>query len=142
MPNPTPDQTDVLAANERLSAERDAAVQERDESRAQVLALTLERDGLSARLEVTGTELIARTASVTSLTSERDALAATDRDFNLRLASELAKQGIRSTAVLPPSKTEAGGSDLLGQYSALTDPKAKAQFLTKNAAALKELLVA
>ena len=141
MPIPNPDQSDVIAANEVLTAERDVAIRERDEARASFATLTAERDGLNARLTTACNELAARTGTVATLTTERDALAAADHDFNRRLATELAKQGIRPTAVPTPSKSDAGASDLLAQYQALTDPTQKAQFLTKHAGALKTMLV-
>lgn len=126
------DQADVLAANERLTADLEAAVRDRDETRASLSALTTERDSaLRDRDE-------ART-SLTAVTEERDRLAGIDRDFNRRLAAEVAKHGIRADAIAPGSKAPAA-IDLLAQYQAITDPKEKASFLAKHEKELRALV--
>lgn len=113
------DQTDVIAANERLMAER-------DEARTQLATVTAERD--TARARVTELETLLAEAGearnsagqllsdanqrLNVVTAERDRLAGVDRDFNRRLAAELAKHGIRLQAIAPsanagPSATPA-----------------------------------
>lgn len=97
------DQTDIVAENERLTAElatataslgksdgviadsvaaRDAALKERDDAKALLATVTAERDTALAGLA--------------AATKERDELKAVDRNFSTRLAGELAKHGIRA----------------------------------------------
>ena len=143
---PAPDQTDILAANERLTADLAAAVRDRDAAQAQVTALTGERDtALRERDEARGQVAVltgerddARTALAT-VTTERDRLAGIDRDFNRRLAAELAKHGIRAEAIAPGSAAPPA-TDLIAQYQAITDPKEKAAFLAKHEKELRALL--
>ena len=128
----TPDQADILAANERLTAELQAAIAERDDVRTQVTSLTGERDAaLRERDE-------ARTNSA-AVTTERDRLAGIDRDFNRRLAAELAKHGIRPEAIAPSSKAPVA-TDLVAQYQAITEPKEKAAFLARHEKELRALV--
>lgn len=91
------DQSDVIAANERMTSElttarteRDAATKERDAANASVSTLTAERDAALKERDDTK-------ATLAKVTAERDALAAVDRDFNKRLAAELVKHGVRAT---------------------------------------------
>ena len=114
MPTEAADQTDILAANERLTdqlattveahriaaasavtatAERDTALRERDEARSSLTIVTAERDA-------------ART-SLQAVMADRDRLAGESRDFNRRLAGELAKYGIRADGVAAGSKATA-----------------------------------
>lgn len=132
--NPTAaDQTDILAANERLNADLEAANRDRDEARSSLSALTTERDAaLRDRDE-------ART-SLAAATEERDRLAGIDRDFNRRLAAEIAKHGIRAEAIAPGSKATAA-TDLVALYQAIADPKEKAAFLAKHEKELRALVV-
>ena len=129
--NPEPsnpaDQADVIAANERLSAERDTAHRERDEARTALATATAERDR-------------ARTDLATA-TAERDRLTGIDRDFSRRLAAELAKQGIRAEA-LPLTSAKPAGTDLVAQYQAITDPKERARFLARHGDEIRRLAVA
>lgn len=131
--NPTAaDQTDILAANERLTAELDAATRERDEVRASLSTRTTERDAaLRDRDEAR--------ASLAAVTEERDRLTGVDRDFNRRLAAEVAKHGIRAEAIAPGTRAPAA-IDLVAQYQAITDPKEKAAFLAKHEKELRALV--
>lgn len=86
------DQIDVLAANERLTADLKAAILNRDEARPSLSSLTTERDSaLRDRYE----ERTSRAA----VTEERDRLAGIDRDFNRRPAAEVVNHGIWSEAI-------------------------------------------
>jgi chromosome segregation ATPase len=99
------DQTDVIALNERLTTDLANAVKERDEARKSLAALTTERDDAKATAQtITGERDQAR-ADLTKMTAERDALAKTDRDFNARLAAEMAKHGIRPDAMKAATST-------------------------------------
>jgi chromosome segregation ATPase len=157
------DQTDVIAANERLTTELAAAVRARDDAQAGIAAVTAERDeartratGLEKQLAeaeqkakseheahaATRTSLDALTEAHAKLSAERDALQKESRDFNARLAAELAKHGIRAEAIAPAAARAEGGSNLVAQYQALSDPKEKAAFLARHGEDLRRLAIA
>lgn len=140
------DQTDVIAANERLTTERDTAIGERDEAVARVtqleaqLAQANESRNTATNLLTDANQRLANlSADMATVTADRDRLAGIDRDFNRRLAAELAKHGIRAEAIAPGSKAPAAG-DLVGQYQAITDSKEKAAFLAKHEKELRALV--
>lgn len=135
------DQTDIVAANERLTADLATVTKERDDARASLTAVTTERDDAKASLATTTAERDQARAELAKVTAEREALTKTDRDFNTRLAAELAKHGIRADAIAP-SSTKPEGTDLVAQYQAITEPKAKAEFLAKHGEALRRLMIA
>jgi len=137
------DQTDILEQNTKLTTDLAAA-------RGEVSTLTSANEKLT-------TEATALRGQVLSLTTERDALKA-DKDklatentrltgemasFEKRVAAEVAKHGITPGAVPPPKAPESAGggsADLLAQYQAVSnDPKKRAEFLAKNAAAIAAL---
>lgn len=97
--NSQPDQVDIVAQNERLTAELTAAHGSITDLRGQVQSLT-EKNLAQAN------DLVAAQSSITALTSERDSLRSDNerlqgdmKDFNARVAAEIAKHGIRPTAV-------------------------------------------
>lgn len=146
MPTAADDQTDILAANERLTTELEAALRERTEARTQLTTVTTERD--QARGEVTrlNGEVQRLTAAnteaqgqIATLTAERDRLAGVDHDFNRRLAAELAKHGIRASA-LPTGPQGTAANDLVAQYQAINDPKEKAEFIARHEKQLRAVL--
>lgn len=130
--NPTSDQTDILAANERLILERDEAQRSLAEAQASIATLTTERD-TAAR------ERDEARAQLATITAERDQLAGVDRDFNRRLAAEVARHGIRPEAIAPASKAPSS-TDLLARYEAITDPREKAAFLSQHEKELRALV--
>lgn len=146
MPTAAEDQTDILAANERLTADLTNAVRERDASRTQLSSITAERDQLrteNARLigeaqrhAAAATDAQAR---LTALTADHDRLASVDHDFNRRLAADLAKHGIRTSAI-PTGATSSSSTDLVAQYQSITDPKAKAEFITRHEKELRSAI--
>ncbi|MFM7099925.1 MAG: hypothetical protein ACKO3N_02005, partial [Verrucomicrobiota bacterium] len=93
--------------------------------------VTQERD--NARSEATKAN-----ADLASITSERDRLAGESRDFDRRLAAELARHGIRKEGVAQGAP--AGALDLVAQYEAITDPKEKAAFVVKHEKELRSLI--
>ena len=103
--------TEAQASIAALTAERDTAAQERDEASAQLATVT----------------------------AERDALAKVDRDFNRRLAAEVARHGIRPEAIAPASKAPSS-NDLLARYEAITDAREKAAFLSQHEKELRALV--
>lgn len=133
-----PSQDDILAENQRLTGELTTArtditrlTGERDDHAAKITSLTAERDGLKG--EVTQLK-----ANLSTVTGERDKLAGESRDFEKRVASELVKHGIRPQGVETPQG--AGTSDLVAQYQAITDPKARAEFLAKHEKEIRALV--
>lgn len=100
------DQSDILAANERLTAELAASAESLATARADVAKLAddvkaaqADRDQALvnvAELKEANAELMQQNAA---LRDERDKLAAADRDFNKRLAAALAKHGVRAEGV-------------------------------------------
>lgn len=118
MPNSAANEADIIAANERLTAELAAATTERDQLRAQLAQANETRNTATNLL----TEANQRVSSLTeerdgartslqAMTADRDRLAGESRDFNRRLAGELAKHGIRADGVAPGSNA---GSEALG----------------------------
>lgn len=100
------DQQDIVALNEKLTADLSASQQLLDESNARNAALTAERDEAVQKLSTAAAALDASNANVTAITAERDKLAAENAslqtqmaDFNKRLAAELSKHGIRREAI-------------------------------------------
>ncbi len=100
------DQKDILAANERLTAENAAGAAELSAERATVVRLTGEvsasnadRDKAIARAVELDASVADLTQRLAAVTGERDGLAAVDRDFGRRLAAELAKHGVRAQGV-------------------------------------------
>ena len=100
------DQQDVVALNERLTADLSASQQLLEESNARNATLTTERDTAVLNLGTATTALEAANANVLTVTAERDNLSAENAglqtqmaDFNKRLAAELSKHGIRHNAV-------------------------------------------
>ena len=64
--------------------------------------------------------------------------------FNARLATELAKHGIRATGSDAPKRDEIKGDAkdeaLIAEYNAITDPNKKAVFIAKYAKELREII--
>lgn len=100
------DQKDILAANERLTADLAASAaalvavrEECDKLAAEVKSAQVDRDNALvevAELKEANAELMQQNAA---LRDERDKLAAEDRDFNKRLAAALVKHGVRAEGV-------------------------------------------
>lgn len=133
-----PSQDDIIAENQRLTGDLTTAradvtrlTSERDAHAATITSLTAERDGLKAEVTKLKGDLYA-------VTGERDKLAAESRDFERRLAAELAHHGIRKEGV--QGSGTGGAPDLVAQYAAITDPKAKAEFLAKHEKELRTLV--
>lgn len=146
--DPKADQSDILAANEKLRADNATAT-------ANIAKLTADLSAANAsvaKLANLEAELATERVNVVKLTKERDDLKAINdkltgemKDFNAKVASELAKHGIRATGVEAPKKDEAQDADadgdaLMAQFNALTDPSKRAEFLAKNGAKLRELI--
>lgn len=98
-----PDQADIVAQNEQLTADLAAANGLLTESQASVTTLTAERDAARARvteLETSSatltTERDAARADVTRLTADNARLTADMASFEKRVAAELVKHGIRT----------------------------------------------
>lgn len=97
-----PDQADILAQNGQLTADLDTAKQTIGTLQGQVTALTTERDTARTDLATVTSEREAANTHLAALTQERDSLKAENAtlqeqmaDFNKRVATELAKHGIR-----------------------------------------------
>ena len=125
--NAKPDQVDILAENERLTAELSAATTERDTLKAIVAAANAERDAAKAALKTVTAERDTLKTENQTLTAENDALKAKDSDFNKAVAGQGAKLGIDNAA----PKIEAAGDRKLSA----TEKVLKA----KGAASLAEL---
>jgi chromosome segregation ATPase len=135
------DQTDIVAANEKLTDDLATTTKDLDDARASLTVVTKERDDAKASLATTTTERDQALADLAKVTAERDALAKTDRDFNTRLAAELAKHGIRADAIAP-SASKPAGMDLVAQYQAITDSGEKAAFFAKHGDELRRIAIA
>lgn len=134
------DQSDILAQLEQERAENAA-------NKANVIKLTKDLESANAIAgRVPGLE-----ANVSTLTKERDDLKASNEkltaqtaDFNTRVATELAKHGIRAAGAEAPKKDEIKGDAkaeaLISEYNAITDPGKKAIFLAKHEKDLREII--
>lgn len=137
--DPKADQSDILAANEKLRADNATAT-------ATITKLTADLSAANASVAKFANleaELATERGNVVKLTKERDDLKAKVDTFDTRVASELAKHGIRANGVEAPKKDEAQDADgeaLMSQFNALTDPSKRAEFLAKNGAKLRELI--
>lgn len=134
------DQSDILAQLENERAENAT-------HKANVIKLTKDLESANA---IAG-RVPALEANVSTLTKERDDLKASNeklttetKDFNARLATELAKHGIRATGSEAPKRDEIKGDAkdeaLIAEYNAITDPTKKAVFLAKYAKELREII--
>lgn len=94
-----PDQTDIVAANERLTSELASAKSDLDAIRSDHSAISAKCDEAIANLCTVTKERDEAREQLAAITSERDKLLAVDRDFNRRLAAEAANHGIRSQAI-------------------------------------------
>jgi len=90
MPN-VPDQTDLVSANEKLTADLTQANADLTAVRASLASVTTERDTAAANLA--------------EVTKERDALKSSQADFDKSVAAKVAEMGISANAV--PKGTEA-----------------------------------
>jgi predicted nuclease with TOPRIM domain len=126
-----PSQEDVIADNTRLTGELTTA-------KAEVTRLTGETTRLTGERDKHAATVTALTSERDALKADRDKLAAESRDFERRVSAELAQHGIRKEGVSTPAG--AGTTDLLAQYQAITDPKAKAAFLAKYEKELRSLV--
>lgn len=144
--DPKADQSDILAANEKLRADNATAT-------ATITKLTADLSAANASVAKFANleaELATERGNVSKLTKERDDIKASNdkltgemKSFDAKVASELAKHGIRATGVEAPKKDEAQDADgeaLMAQFNALTDPGKRAEFLGKHGAKLRELI--
>ena len=134
------DQSDILAQLEKERGENAT-------NAANVIKLTKDLESANA---IAG-RVPTLEADITKLTKERDDLKASNekltsetKDFNTRLATELAKHGIRATGSDAPKRDEIKGDAkdeaLIAEYNAITDPTKKAAFLVKHAKELREII--
>lgn len=96
------DQTDILALNEQLTADLTKARNELTAAQTANTELQSKLDEATKGNTTLTQALQARTQERDTLKSENEQLKAQTADFNKRLASELAKHGIRQTAVSAP----------------------------------------
>jgi peptidoglycan hydrolase CwlO-like protein len=136
MADKKPDQADILALNETLTGQVKDLTAQIDSTKGLLTASQAEVADLKAKLTKAD-------ADVAALTTERNSLKASQTDFDGKVAAELAKKGIAANAPNTPSKETAGtmsDEQLVTSYSALTDPKAKAEFLEANGTRLRNIL--
>lgn len=105
-------EADVIADNERLTSELSASKNRVSELEAQLAQANAGRIAESNLLTEANQKLAGVTkerdeakASLQAMTVDRDRLAGEDRDFNKRLASAMAKHGIRADGVALGSAT-------------------------------------
>lgn len=105
-------EADVIADNERLTSELSASKNRVSELEAQLAQANAGRIAESNLLTEANQKLAGVTkerdeakASLQAMTVDRDRLAGEDRDFNKRLASAMAKHGIRADGVALGSTT-------------------------------------
>ena len=112
-----PDQADVLAQLTQAHADLATAKQSIGTLGSQVTSLTADKTSLQTQLTEANGKITTLTSDVTKLTGERDTLKAENTrlsgetaDFNKRLATELAKHGIRTFT--PKAVAETPGKKL------------------------------
>lgn len=100
---------EIMAENSTLNSELATAKQNITNLTAQVGALTTERDAAKA-------SLVAANSTITAMTSERDILKAANvkldadmKDFNAKVAAEVAKHGINPKAASAEKTSEQKG---------------------------------
>jgi len=136
MADKKPDQADILALNETLTGQVKDLTAQIDSTKGLLTASQSEVADLKAKLDKA-------TADLSALTTERDTLKASQKDFDGKVAAELAKRGIRAEAPETPGKDlkgETSDEQLVAAYAAITDPKAKSEFLEKNGDRLRKIL--
>lgn len=136
MADKKPDQADILAQNESLTAQVKDLLAQLDSTKGLLTASQTEVADLKGKLTTAN-------ANVAALTTERDSLKASQTDFDAKVAAKLAEKGIAKEAPAAPTKETAGAlsdEQLVAAYSAITDPKAKAEFLEANAVRLRKIL--
>ena len=101
--NPLPDQADVLAQLTQKTADLATAKQTIGSLSGQVTSLTAEKTNLESQLAEANGKVAQLQRDLTKLTGERDTFMADNArltgemaDFNKRLATDLAKHGIRT----------------------------------------------
>lgn len=133
------DQADILAELETLRPKLAAA-----EANVTKLTKDLEAaNATAAKVPKLETDLSAVTKERDDLKAENEKLTTQMADFNARVATELAKHGIRKEGVEAPKREAAGTTSeegLIEQYNALTDPAARAVFIAKNGDKLRDLV--
>ena len=139
-----------MTLEERLLAAEAAAASvlaERDDLRATVEKLTV---GSAAETEALKVEAAAKDAKLAELgaaleasAKEAEALKAMVAELEagrVSASKEAAKiaasVGVEPTAIIPGSEDAAAKKDVLAEFNAITDPKAKADFFAKNAQAI------
>lgn len=100
-----PDQTDILAQNEKLTADLATAQQNLTQANAAIEQLRKDNTQLQGRVDeaTKGNETLtkalqARTKERDDLKAENERLTARTADFNKAVAADVAKHGIRQTA--------------------------------------------
>jgi len=125
--NTKPDQVDILAENERLTADLSAATAERDTLKASLTTANTERDTAKAALQTVTAERDTLKTENQTLKAENTTLKAKEADFNKAVAGQVVKFGIDNVA----PKTDAASDKKLSA----TEKVLKA----KGAASLTEL---
>ncbi len=136
MADKKPDQADILALNETLAGQVKDLTAQIDSTKGLLTASQSEVADLKAKLDKANADL-------TALTTERDTLKASQKDFDGKVAAELAKRGIRAEAPETTGKDlkgETSDEQLVAAYTAITDPKAKAEFIEKNGDRFRKIL--
>lgn len=92
------DETDVLEANARLTVDLATASTRATTAETSLATVRRELEAMTTRATTAEASLATSNASLATVTADRDRLAGIDRDFNSRLASEMAKHGVRREA--------------------------------------------
>ena len=135
---------DKLATAELLAQ---ALTSERDDLRATVEKLTV---GAADELTAAKADIVTKDAKLAELAAALEASAKEAEALKAKIAElEAAKVsaskeaakiaasvGVAPTAIIPGSEDTAAKKDVLAEYNAITDPKAKADFFAKNAQAI------
>lgn len=135
---------DKLATAELLAQ---ALTSERDDLRATVEKLTV---GAADELTAAKADIVTKDAKLSELAAALEASAKEAEALKAKVAElEAAKVsaskeaakiaasvGVAPTAIIPGSEDTAAKKDVLAEYNAITDPKAKADFFAKNAQAI------
>jgi FtsZ-binding cell division protein ZapB len=101
------DQIDILAQNEQLTADLTKARNDLTAAQTANTELQTKLDEATKGNKTLTEVLATRTQERNTLKTENEQLKSQTADFNKRLASELAKHGIRQTAVTaPPQKSD------------------------------------
>ena len=122
----TAERDDLRATVEKLTV---GAADELTAAKADIVTKDAKLSELAAALEASAKEAEALKAKVAELEAGKVSA-------SKEAAKIAASVGVAPTAIIPGSEDASAKKDVLAEYNAITDPKAKADFFAKNAQAI------